>query len=53
MYGFGKVLHIGDIVTIKGTVCNDAGRFDVAVPAECAFYDYTAFEPTDEFFNVE
>ena len=50
MTGFGRQLKIGDIVIINGTVANSIS-FEVSVPAECAFYEYEAFEPTDEFFN--
>ena len=51
MVGFGRKLKKGDIVTIEGTVYYEIG-FAVAVPDECAFYDYRAFEITDEFFNT-
>jgi hypothetical protein len=50
MKGFGRQLKIGDIVEIHGTICDGFG-FQVTVPSECAFYDYTAFEPADDFFN--
>ena len=49
MYGFGRILKIGDMVEIDGTVWN--GFFAISVPSECAFYDYTHFEPCDDFFN--
>jgi hypothetical protein len=44
MLGFGKSLSVGDEVIISGTVHNELG-FCVCVRAECAFYDYTYFEP--------
>ena len=44
MHGFGRTLKAGDVVEIKGTCCH-GGRFDVSVPKECAFYDYSHFEP--------
>ena len=50
MRGFGRSLKCGDIVTIDGTTSSGVG-FEVSVPSECAFYDYTAFEPLDDFFN--
>ena len=48
MHGFGRQLAVGDIVEIKGTVCR-AGRFQVSVPKECAFYDYEYFEPVEPY----
>lgn len=50
MTGFGRQLKVGDRVEINGTVSRGDG-FEVAVPSECAFYDYTYFDPADDFFN--
>jgi len=52
MFGFGEELKSGDIVIIDGTIHAHFG-FAVSVPEQCAFYDYTAFEPCDDFFNTE
>jgi len=51
MHGFGKPLEKGDVVTIEGTIYGEIG-FAVSVPEQCAFYEYDAFEPTDNFFNA-
>lgn len=50
MRGFGKQLKKGNVVTINGTV-NDGSGFQVSCPEECAFYDYTYFQPVEEVFN--
>ncbi len=44
MHGFGKELKIGDIVIVKGTVSR-GDKFQVSIPAQCAFYDYEYFKP--------
>lgn len=37
MIGFGKPLHVGDVVAVH-SVCYRAGRYEVGVRDECAFY---------------
>lgn len=51
MYGFGRQLKKGDRVIIDGTVSVGA-TFFASVPAECAHYDYTAFEFPGEESSV-
>lgn len=46
MIGFGRTLKQGDIVEIEGTTHQTTG-FCVAVPSECAFYDYEYFEEVE------
>jgi hypothetical protein len=50
MVGFGKSMKQGDIIKIEGTVHNELG-FCVSCPDECAFYEYDAFVPADNFYN--
>jgi len=51
MHGFGKRLHIGDVVTVTGVTWR--GKFEVAVFTECAFYEMVGyFEPMVEFPEV-
>ena len=45
MDGFGRSLKAGEVVAING-VCFSGGRYTLAVPAECAFYQLEGyFEP--------
>jgi hypothetical protein len=46
MTGFGKNLVAGDRVTVKGTVSRGSA-FEVCVPSECAFYEYSYFVPLE------
>lgn len=46
MHGFGRQLKVGDVVTVNG-VCWSGLRYQLAVPAETAFYDM------EGYFEVE
>ena len=41
MHGFGKPLHVGDVVDVE-SVCW-RGKYELAVKAECAFYELEGY----------
>lgn len=46
---YGEYIHfhtfkVGDIVTVKGLTGTATGKWLVAIPEVCGFYDATAFE---------
>lgn len=42
MYGFGRAIKAGEIVKVQ-SVCWRAGRYEIAVAEECAFYELEGY----------
>ena len=42
MRGFGRQLHVGDVVNVHN-ICYEHNKYTVAVREECAFYDLEGY----------